>query len=370
MVPPSSDARMRNRYTDRFLEPFRQQGDPLADAVLAGLGGRVRTGLLARVEVRARREGGVYREFLDACHAVPRWADFSAMEAGRRVGFKYAPAVGLALMAGSLVEGYALGNAAEVLVATGRLTQDVQRRLHETSDFVYKLALPGGIRPGQDGHRGVMKVRLLHAAIRAHLSHSPRWNREALGLPINQEDMAITLIQFGFEVRRGLMRLGIRLTEEEQDSQHLFWRYAGHVLGVDSALLTKTRQQEEQLYEAITRRQRRVTENSVLLTRAVLDGMSGLPPFYMPRATMYQLSRKLLGAELADELQIPRSLANRGAVKALTLATRTLKRTERTLPLVSTALYQLGRFYLLHAVPAGLEGTNPEYNARVERSAN
>lgn len=353
----------RNRYSSRYLDPFRQEGDPLADAVVAALGVRVRENLLSRVEIRARREGGVYREFLEACHDVPRWADFDAMEAGRRIGFKYAPVVGVALMAGSLVEGYALGNAAEVLVATGRLTQDVRRRLHETSDFVYKLALPGGIRPGGEGHRGMMKVRLLHAMIRAHLRDSPRWDRDAMGLPINQEDMAITLIQFGFEVRRGLDRLGIALSEEEQDSQHLFWRYAGHVLGVHPALLTRTRQQEEQLYATITRRQRRVTENSIVLTRAVLDGMAGLPPFYIPRSTMYQISRRLLGNELADELRIPKSLLNRGAVKAATLATRTLKRTERSLPLLGVALYQLGNFYLSHAVPAGLDGHSADYRA-------
>lgn len=357
----------RSRYTNRFLEPFREQGDPLADAVVATMGGRVRSGLLSCVEVRARREGGVYREFLEACHAVPAWADFEAMEPGRRVGFKYAPLVGVALMAGSLVEGYALGNAAEVLVSTGRLTQDVRRRLHETSDFVYKLALPKGIHPGHEGHRGVMKVRLLHAMIRAHLSRSPKWDQETHGLPINQEDMAITLIQFSFEVRRGLMRLGVNLTEEEQDSQHLFWRYAGQVLGVDPALLTKSRQQEEQLYEAITRRQRHVTENSILLTRTVLDGMANLPPFYIPRATMYQLSRKLLGNELADELKIPKSLVNRGAIKAATLATRTLKRTESAVPLISFALYQIGSLYLSRAVPAGLEGKPPEYRAHFSK---
>jgi len=357
----TASAPKRNRYTNAFLDPFRQQGDPLADAVIAALGARGGGTLLSRVEVRARREGGVYQEFLDACNAVPRWADFAAMEPGRRIGFKYAPVVGVSLMAGSLVEGYALGNAAEVLASTGRLTQDVRRRLHETSDFVYKLALPDGNRPGGEGHRGVMKVRLLHAMIRAHLNRSPRWDHAAHGLPINQEDMAITLIQFGYEVRRGLLRLGTRLTEEEQDAQHLFWRYAGHVLGVHPALLTKTRQQEEQLYEAITRRQRRVTGNSVLLARAALDGMAGLPPFYLPRPALYQISRRLIGDELADQLLIPKSLAGRGAVQAASLAFRVLKRADRSLPLVNTALYGLGSLYLSHAVPAGLAGVPAEY---------
>ena len=354
-------AAKRNRYSNAFLDPFRQQGDPLADAVIAAMGGRGGGALLSRVEVRARREGGIYQEFLDACNHVPKWADFAAMEPGRRIGFKYAPLVGVSLMAGSLVEGYALGNAAEVLASTGRLTQDVRRRLHETSDFVYKLALPGGNRPGGEGHRAAMKVRLLHAMVRAHLNRSARWDRSALGLPINQEDMAITLIQFGFEVRRGLMRLGARLTEEEQDAQHLFWRYAGHVLGVHPALLTKTRRQEEQLYEAITRRQRRVTGNSVLLARAALDGMAGLPPFFLPKPAMYQISRRLLGDELADALLIPKSLAGRGAVQAASLAMRAVKRADRSLPLVSTALYQIGSLYLSRAVPAGLEGLPADY---------
>lgn len=362
-----TSTRRRTRFTNAMLDEFRRRGDPLADAAVAALGGRVRGGLLDAVEARARRGDAACGAFLDACHAAPPWADFGAMEPGRRLGFKYAPLAGIALMAGSLVEGYALGNAAEVLVATGRLTGDVRRRLHETSDFVYKLSLPGGIRPGNEGHRGLMKVRLLHAMIRAHLGRSPAWDHARLGLPINQEDMAITLIQFGYELRRGLTRLGVPLTDAEQDAQHLLWRYAGHVIGVDPALLTRTRRQEEALYHAITRRQRRVTEHSVQLAHAVLDGMAGLPPFYLPRPVLNQLCRRLVGDELADELRVPRSRTVGAALWACALATRTLKRADRSVPLVGFALYQLGGLYLGRAVPAGLDGVPPDYRPRYER---
>ncbi len=354
----------RGKYTNAFLPPFQHRGDPLADAVIAAMDGRVRGNLLVAEEKRARKQGGIYQEYLDACHTVPRWADFEAMEPGRRMGFKYAPLVGLSLLAGSLVEGYALGRTAAVLMATGRLTQDVRRRLFETTDFVYQLGRPRGARPGQAGHRGVMKVRLLHALVRHHLAASGRWDTADLGLPINQEDLAVTLVEFSHEVRRGLDRLGIHLTEEEADSHHLFWRYVGHMMGVDPALLSRTRTQELALYHAVTIRQRNVTPDSVLLAHRTLDAMAGMPPFYLPRPALYQISRHLLGSELADQLELPRSRLTRPALKAMVLSVGTMSRTEHAVPGVSLLLYHLGHLYARRYIDALLAGTAPDYAAR------
>lgn len=323
--------------------------------------------LLARVEIMVETDGGVFQEFLDACHNVPTWADFTAMEAGRRVSFKYAPFVGGALLAGSLVEGYALGNAAKVLVATGRLNHDVSRRIQETSEFVYQIGLPRGVEPGREGRRVIMKVRLLHAAVRRYLTHRGQWDAQSHGAPINQEDMAFTLIEFGYLVRRGLERLGVVLTEAEKEAHHLHWRYIGHVLGIDDALLTKTRRQELALYNAITRRQRNVTEESILLTHNVLDGMAGMPPLYVPRAALHQLSRRLLGNELADELKIPRSRFSMPAMGTLKLATGLVSRAQRHVPWMGSTLYHAGGVFAGHAVINSLGSAPPDYRQHSAR---
>lgn len=62
--------RERGKLTKAAMDRFQRQGDPLADAVIAALDVRVRGNLLAQVEKRARQEGHVYAEFLDACHRV------------------------------------------------------------------------------------------------------------------------------------------------------------------------------------------------------------------------------------------------------------------------------------------------------------
>ncbi len=354
----------RSKYTSPFLMPFRDATDPFADAVITALDGKIGRNLLARVEIMAETEGGVFQEFLDVCLDVPKWADFAAMEPGRRISFKYAPLVGAALLAGSLVEGYALGNAAKVLIATGRLNHDASRRIQETSEFVYQLGLPRGVEPGREGHRVIMKVRLLHAAVRYHLMQKRQWDTKAYGAPINQEDMAFTLIEFGYIVRRGLARLGVVLTEEEEEAHHLHWRYVGHVLGIDDALLTKTRQQELALYHAITRHQRNVTEDSILLAHSVLDGMAGMPPLFVPRSALHQLSRRLLGNELADELRIPYSHLSMPAMSALKLASSLVSRAQRRIPLIGSTLYHAGGIFAGHAVINSLGSAPPDYRPR------
>jgi len=354
----------RGKYTKTALDRFQRQGDPLADAVIAGLDGRVRGNLLVQVEKRARREGGAYADFLDTCHTIPRWANFVAMEPGRRLGFKYAPLVGLALLAGSLVEGYALGRQAQVLATTGRLTQDVRRRLYETTEFMYQLGRPRGAQPGQPGHRGVMKVRLLHAMVRHHVIQRGHWDTAAQGSPISQEDMAATLTEFSHQVRRGLERLGVRVTQEEADSHHLFWQYIGHGMGLDSALLTRTREDERALYEVVTRRQRLVTPQGVALARSTLDAMAAMPPFYLPRPVLYQISRRLLGNELADALELPRSRMTSPALGALALSAGAMVRTEHAMPGVGTLLYHAGHLYARRYIDSLLAGTAPDYAAR------
>lgn len=286
------------------------------------------------------------------------------MEPGRRLGFKYAPVIGLALLAGSLVEGYALGRQAQVLATTGRLTQDVRRRLYETTEFMYQLGRARGARPGQPGHRGVMKVRLLHAMVRHHLLQRGQWDAAAQGSPISQEDMAATLTEFSHQVRRGLERLGVRITEEEADSHHLFWRYIGHVIGLDSALLARTRKQELALYETVTRRQRVVTPQGVTLARSTLDAMAAMPPFYLPRPVLYQISRRLLGSELADALQLPRSRVTSPALGILALSAGAMVRTEHAMPGVSMIMYHAGHLYARRYIDSLLAGTAPDYAVR------
>src|SRR5687768_7610723 len=101
---------------------WRRRIDPLADDAVAQLE-RPRPGenILDRVRDGARAGNVALQRFVDETHSVPAWLDAHALQAGRDAALRHAPITFLVLLAGSLVESFAIADGARVLVSTGRL---------------------------------------------------------------------------------------------------------------------------------------------------------------------------------------------------------------------------------------------------------
>lgn len=294
-----------DKYSHERLDAWRYVCDEPADACAREIARQKPSGLLDEVERRAASEGGVFKAFLDQVWEVPGWVDFEAMEPGRRVLMRHGTLQGLVLLCSSLVEGYAFAKPSQVLVQTGRLQKDVSRRIYETGQFLHNMVGPQGLRPGSVGHRTILEVRLLHAAVRHYLDmHPGRYPVEKYQRPINQEDMAGTILEFDFMVVRGLRLLGLELSEEERVSIHYFWRYAGWLLGVKEELLTTSYQEQEILALQLHTHGYSPTPEGAQLARALLRDMSNKPPFMMPEKVLHTISRYLIGDTLADEFGI------------------------------------------------------------------
>ena len=304
----------RAPYTEERLDGARRQGDPLADAVIADLyeTEKVRNpdDMLAIVRARAESHGGVYRAFLDACNHVPSWASFEDMRTGQRLIASHGPLMGLSLLTGSLVGGYVFYKAAKVTQWTGRLAMpgDISRRLVETGALVFYMSRPDEVRPGGKAHDTLMRVRLLHAAIRRWIADSGRW-RAHYDLPINQEDLAITLSEFSFMNMRNLLRMGVRLTDAQIDSHFLLWRYAGYVLGIAPEWLPETFEQEIAQFLPMLKHQAQ-PKRGVLGARVILDEIADKGPRFIPqklrRKFLYQVTAHLVGDDLVEGLRIIR----------------------------------------------------------------
>ncbi len=293
-----------SKYSHEKLDAWRHVCDEPADACARAIARQRPSGLLEEVERRARTEGGVFQEFLDQAHTVPDWVDFDAMEAGRRVLVRHAPLQGMVLLCSSLVEGYAFHKPSQVLVQTGRLQKDVTRRIFETGQFLHNMVGPKGLRPGGVGHRTIMEVRLLHAAVRHFLDTTGRYPAEQFQRPINQEDMAGTILEFDFMVVRGMRLFGVEFTREERASIHYFWRYAGHLLGVKEELLTETPEEQGILALQLHTHGYSPTPEGAQLARALLRDMSNKPPFMLSEKVLHTVSRYLIGDDLADQFGI------------------------------------------------------------------
>lgn len=303
------------------LGSFLHEGDPLADAVVEALAGHP-AGVRQALVDRALDAGiDAVPEAPDAMRAlfaqldrVPFWVDPARLDRGGAAFLRAGVLGGMVLGAYSLVAGYCSPAGNKPLAFSGRLSQDAPRRLAETGRFVQAVSSPGGMLRYGDGFKAMVKVRLVHAAVRRMLRLSPRWNAAAWGLPINQYDMSGTTLLFSYIVLDGLDKLGFQMTADERsDFMHL-WRYGGYLIGVDDELRCTTEAEGKALWDLLSTTQAPPDDDSRALSHALLD--SGVAAARTPeervraeraRVAGYALSRHLLGEQYADWLGYPKT---------------------------------------------------------------
>jgi hypothetical protein len=348
-----------DRYSHDKLEPWRKHCDPLADDCTALITRSSPARMLQQVEARAATEGGVFRQFMEETARVPAWVDFEELERGRRIFRRFAGLQGVILLCSSLVEGYSLYNPAQVLVATGRLQKDVSKRIYETGLMLHNIVGEQGLRPGGLGHRTCLEVRLLHSAVRQHLWGGGRWDSASLGEPINQEDLAATVLGFDFMVVRGLRKLGMTISDHEHRLMHYYWRYVGHLLGVDDALLTVTPEEQQVFALQMVTHLYRPTEHGEQLMKALLTNMAHKPPFGFSADFLFAMAAFLGGKVLEKDFHLEHSVRAKAEVAAFVATTRLFGAGENRAPsLVRNLMADRFHRYRRQNIVDGLGGKN------------
>src|ERR1700716_1389895 len=112
----------------------------------------------------------------------------------------------------------------------------------------------------------------MHAAVRNLAGQSPQWN-QAWDVPINQEDLAATLMSFSWIAIDGLRKLGIELTSEEQIAWLHCWQVIGGQLGLRDDVIPADIDSAEALTRAFQRRQYGTCPEGRLMTGALIEAM-------------------------------------------------------------------------------------------------
>lgn len=323
-------AAWQQRYSRERLDGWRQVCDPLADAAAAHLKRAKPSAMFEQLAELADAGNTDCRHFLSLTAQVPAWVDWSLVEQGRRVCLAFSFVRSLGLLA-ALIEGYSLNRAAHVLVATGRLNQDVARRLQETGQMSHNMNAPDALRPGGVAHRHVLEVRLLHAMVRRYV-RDRYWDTTLYQQPVNQEDMAFTVIEFDYLAARGMSRLGATLSDADRRAVHHLWRYAAWLHGVDEALITGTPAEQEYLYTQIIAHQQEVNADSHALADSVLAGLAGQPPLNLSERALRALTRAMLEPALADAYGLAPDRAADAGVALMKQANRLLTAAHYRLP--------------------------------------
>lgn len=349
-------------------QQFSLQGDALADAAIEAIQTQPapRGDLLARVEGLAEQGNTACQQFLEHVNTVPAWADVAAMQAGQQLFLRNAAVAIATFVLGSLLITYTPPGSARVLLHTGRLRKDVVRRLFETATMVRAVMQPGGLLVGGEGHRAIVRVRLLHAMVRHHVLASGHWPHAQLQHPIHQQQLGLTALGFSSLLMKGMARLGVSISNEEARSYQLLWRYGNWLQGVDIRLLPETLEDEAAMYDLYRRTLMQPDANSRTLVAAVHEGLAWQSPFFLPRAVLQAISRRILGAKLADELAIPRHFAWEATLGVLATLHR-LTAWRLLIPGCRALEYRLGARYFNQLVDKGLQGQSADYALKTAR---
>lgn len=354
--------------TDAHLDAMQWVADPLADRTVAALLGPYDPspqGQAARL-ARADALNAVIRSWKDNAHiGVPNGAapkalnDFLAQGAvpppwrqperiarAEKLFMDHGALSVTILFCASLPECYVVPDLAAVLHATGQLEDRAEHRIRTTGAMIFPVMMNGGLTTPQGaGIAQVLKVRLIHASIRnlilrenpevaiatmrsdagpavipmlekaatghsmAQALHVHGWDLTACGAPNNQEELAYTLLTFSYVFLRGMRRLGIGFTRDEEEDYLHAWNVAGHHLGIDRSLMVDTYDQAEALFFRMQARGRQQVATHMhdcdpraALGKALMAAMQSVFPPGAAKSFPVLLTRRLMEPESARDL--------------------------------------------------------------------
>ena len=290
------------------------------------------------------------QQYLREGQTLPPWADRTKIERAEALFMDYGPLSCTLLFCASLPECYVIPDLSAVLHAAGQLEKHTDYRIRATAAMIFPVMMKGGLgHPEGSGVAQILKVRLIHATVRnlilrgapadvlavlgdqlhvasqgivqplGHLSgvnDTPSqnmhqvllthgWRVGADGLPCNQEELAYTLLTFGYVFLRSMRQLGLGLPPRDEEAYLHCWNVVGHVLGIRRELLVGTMAQAEALLaqmQARGRSQPWLPDPRPALGAALMSTMEKAIPFSLLKGFPVLLTRYLCGTICAREI--------------------------------------------------------------------
>jgi hypothetical protein len=172
------------------------------------------------------------REFFIGIESAPEWVDWDKVRKGQRA-LRIGGADGMYVARDvSLLGGYQFSGFNKTLLRTGALEKGSNQRFAETLQWALDVISDGDLVPLGIGYRSTLRVRLIHALVRRHVAAMPDWRGDEWGLPVNQTDMAATLVGALIAPPAGAMGMGLLPGPGDLDAIAHLTRYVGWLIGV------------------------------------------------------------------------------------------------------------------------------------------
>ena len=234
------DPQPSDDYVRRFAHAY-YDSDPVAEAFvdevyLGGPGPKAGRAMLDQALEHGVRSVPDAPESLirlfDEFETLPDWYDRAQVELGAKVFRRWGTSV-FSFATTSTLEMYSESSITKPLsYAGGYAGETAHKRQLETVRFWIDVSDPGGLDAGARGRATAMRVRVMHVFIRRKLMQRPEWDLDAWGVPISIGDATLTLMGGSVVPGVALWSVGHQTTVREIEATLHFWRYVGHLLGV------------------------------------------------------------------------------------------------------------------------------------------
>lgn len=308
-----------DKWTVSFLESKRKLTDDIADSTVNIIMEKREDAKINHLFQMITRDDNhlpedapaEIKEYFRKTAVLPDWADQDLIDLGQQVYIRHGIWISLLLSNKSLPECYACAKGAEVLHRTARLDEQhgsmdtFSRRIAETAQFVLFAMSPGGLSPNGRGLVAAQKVRLIHAVIRYHL-RKQNWDPAQYDEPINQEDMAGTLMSFSALILQGMEQLGIILEPVEKEAYIHCWRVVGHVIGLHDDIIPENSADALKLGNSILDHQIASSKQGSELMKALLEFQDKNSKAGMSSESNIEMLRLMMGSKISDILDVPK----------------------------------------------------------------
>ncbi|CAN7352522.1 DUF2236 domain-containing protein [Acidovorax sp. LjRoot66] len=289
--------------------------------------------------------------YLAAGQALPDWADKEKIKRAEKLFFDHGALSCILLFCASLPECYVIPDLSSVLHTAGQLEQHTEYRIRSTAAMIFPVMMHGGLTSDDGaGVAQILKVRLIHATIRnlimrgapqtavkdllaqvnivgagtlGQLPGLPTkptmyqalfargWDLAHDGLPCNQEELAYTLLTFGYVFLRSMRRLGIGLPPNDEEAYLHAWNVVGHILGIERGLMVETMDQGKELMARMQARGRAepvTPDPRPGLGQALMATMANSIPWDIAKPFPQLMTRFLCGRATAGDLGLTQSV--------------------------------------------------------------
>ena len=304
---------------ERYIR-YTTQGDPLADRAVEQLAAIVEPrhvhGTIARTVDRyhdpPKDTPEALRELIESSAVVPDWFDSEFAMKATRAFLRNSDMVLGALVGGAIVEGFSTLISKSFRIRS-RIILNGVRRLKQNTLQLTEQFMPGGQEPGGDAWKLSLRIRLVHAQSRMLLRQSEEWDEPEHGLPLSAAHMLLGAAAFSGRLMEHVSRLGGDFSQEEKEAYVHVWRYTGLVMGIPETILFRDHASACRIFRIAATCEPPPDDDAIIMANSIVNSAPILLGFTETKerremaAFIYQVSRELIGNDLADSFRFPKS---------------------------------------------------------------